>query len=127
MVATPSKRPRKGTCCAVALGPASPSTVKTASARLAAKLWRFMVSLLLVCATWLDIVPGAQTERRGGAGPVRGLLAVRASPAAFLCLHFSPARPHEIRTERAGACLGDILNAGQRRATRRRLPSAHRP
>ena len=23
---------------------------------------------------WKDIVPGAQTERRGGAGPVRGLL-----------------------------------------------------
>ena len=23
---------------------------------------------------WRDIVPGAQTERRGGAGPVRGLL-----------------------------------------------------
>jgi hypothetical protein len=30
-----------------------------------------------------DIVPGAQTERRGGAGPVRGLLGGKASPAAF--------------------------------------------
>src|SRR5262249_2800350 len=27
--------------------------------------------------------PGAQTERRGGAGPVRGLLGGKASPAAF--------------------------------------------
>src|SRR5437660_629798 len=33
---------------------------------------------------WLDIVPGAQTERRGGAGPVRGLLGGKASPAALL-------------------------------------------
>jgi hypothetical protein len=27
--------------------------------------------------------PGAQTERRGGAGPVRGLLGDKTSPAAF--------------------------------------------
>jgi hypothetical protein len=27
--------------------------------------------------------PGAQTERRGGAGPVRGLLGGKTSPAAF--------------------------------------------
>src|SRR5436309_7130203 len=29
---------------------------------------------------WRDIVPGAQTERRGGAGLVRGLLGGKASP-----------------------------------------------
>src|SRR6266542_4309487 len=33
---------------------------------------------------WRDIAPGAQTERRGGAGPVRGLLGGKASPAALL-------------------------------------------
>jgi hypothetical protein len=27
-----------------------------------------------ICYTWKNIVPGAQTERRGGAGLVRGLL-----------------------------------------------------
>src|SRR5262245_12655176 len=31
---------------------------------------------------WLDIVPGAQTERRGGAGPVGACLTVRTPPAA---------------------------------------------
>jgi hypothetical protein len=33
-----------------------------------------MVSLLAVCDRWTDIAASAQTERRGGAGPVRGLL-----------------------------------------------------
>src|SRR5438128_12008518 len=33
-----------------------------------------MASLLRSALGWRDIVPGAQTERRGGAGPVRGLL-----------------------------------------------------
>src|SRR5262249_3585444 len=36
----------------------------------------------LVCNTRRDIVPGPQTERQGGAGPVRGLLGGKASPAA---------------------------------------------
>src|SRR5262249_16613712 len=31
-------------------------------------------------------LPGAQTERRGGAGPVRGLLGGKASPAALVVL-----------------------------------------
>src|SRR5262245_48623463 len=32
---------------------------------------------------WRDIAAGAQTERRGGAGPVGACLAVRTPPAAF--------------------------------------------
>src|SRR5262249_54487035 len=32
---------------------------------------------------WRDIAPGAQTERRGGAGPAGACLAVRTPPAAF--------------------------------------------
>ena len=32
----------------------------------------------------MNIVPGAQAERRGGAGPVRGLLGGKASPAALV-------------------------------------------
>src|SRR5262249_1715504 len=36
----------------------------------------------LVCGTITDIVPGAQTERRGGAGPAGACLAVRTPPAA---------------------------------------------
>src|SRR5205085_1553067 len=32
---------------------------------------------------WRDIAPGAQTERRGGAGPGGACLAVRAPPAAL--------------------------------------------
>src|SRR5262245_34062719 len=31
---------------------------------------------------WWDIAPGAQTERRGGAGPAGACLAVRTPPAA---------------------------------------------
>src|SRR5437899_12616376 len=31
-----------------------------------------LASLLRSALGWRDIVPGAQTERRGGAGPVRG-------------------------------------------------------
>jgi hypothetical protein len=30
-----------------------------------------------------DLLPGAQTERRGGTGPVRGLLGGKASPSAL--------------------------------------------
>jgi hypothetical protein len=39
---------------------------------------------------------GAQTERRGGAGPVRGLLGGKASPAAFF---FSPVGRHYSKTD----------------------------
>src|SRR5205814_2728851 len=37
-----------------------------------------------VCAILKGHGPGAQTERRGDAGPVRGLLGGRPSPATFL-------------------------------------------
>jgi hypothetical protein len=53
-----------------------------------------------------------------------GLLGGKDPTGRFLCLHLAPARPNEIRTERAGACIGDILNAGQRLQTLRRWPSA---
>jgi hypothetical protein len=39
----------------------------------------------MVTATW----PSAQTERRGGAGPVRGLFGGKASPAALFVLSLS--------------------------------------
>ena len=48
-------------------------TLEAAIARLAAKLWRFMRSLLVVCDRMERHRPRAQTERRGGAGPVRSL------------------------------------------------------
>src|SRR2546430_26671 len=48
-----------------------------------------MASLLRSALGWRDIVPGAQTERRGGAGPVGACLAVRTPPAAFLLITFS--------------------------------------
>src|SRR5262245_52257059 len=35
---------------------------------------------------WKNIAASAQTERRGGAGPVRGLLGGKASPAAFVLI-----------------------------------------
>src|SRR5262249_52436673 len=38
----------------------------------------------LVCIQWRDIVPGAQTERRGGAGPVRGLLGGKDPTGRFM-------------------------------------------
>src|SRR5260370_19116081 len=50
-VTTPSRLPLKGTCCWASAGPESPNTARTASARLAAELWRFMLSLHLVCDT----------------------------------------------------------------------------
>jgi hypothetical protein len=34
-----------------------------------------------------DIVPGAQTERRGGAGPVGGLLGGKDPTGRFVCRH----------------------------------------
>src|SRR5262245_5520432 len=34
---------------------------------------------------WPDIAAGAQTERRGGAGPAGACLAVRTPPAALFC------------------------------------------
>ncbi len=37
---------------------------------------------------WRDTDPGAQTERRGGAGPVRGLLGGKTSPAAVFVSSF---------------------------------------
>src|SRR5438128_1984266 len=41
-----------------------------------------MASLLRSALGWRDIVPGAQTERRGGAGPVRAWLGGEYAPAA---------------------------------------------
>jgi len=38
----------------------------------------------LICEDEEDIRPGAQTERRGDAGPVRSLLGCAASPAALV-------------------------------------------
>jgi hypothetical protein len=38
----------------------------------------------MICANDDDVSPGAQTERRGDAGPVRGLLGCVASPAALV-------------------------------------------
>jgi hypothetical protein len=37
-----------------------------------------------ICYVNKDIGSGAQTKRRGGAGPVRRLLGGKASPAAFV-------------------------------------------
>src|SRR5438552_8563617 len=43
-----------------------------------------MASLLRSALTWSDIDPGAQTERRGGAGPAGACLAVRTPPAVLV-------------------------------------------
>src|SRR5207237_10596163 len=52
---------------------------------------RFSLSRL-VCDRRAGHLPGAQTERRGGAGPAGACLAVR-TPPALLVPHLSP-RPH---------------------------------
>src|SRR5262245_17790950 len=43
---------------------------------------------------WRDIDPGAQTERRGGAGPAGGLLGGKAPPAAWFLLQSSLFQTH---------------------------------
>src|SRR6266542_7144519 len=43
-------------------------------------------SAQMVCGTMETSSPGAQTERRGDAGPVRGLLGGRPVPAVFVLL-----------------------------------------
>src|SRR5262245_8462123 len=45
--------------------------------------WPFSLSRL-VCGRMAAHLPGAQTERRGGAGPAGGLLGGKAPPAALL-------------------------------------------
>src|SRR5262245_42869249 len=47
---------------------------------------------------WRDITAGAQTERRGGAGPAGACLAVRTPPAALLCPHFVIRGPRRVTT-----------------------------
>src|SRR3990172_2379371 len=66
MVTTPSKLPLKGTCSPADAVEAYPSTVKVASARLAAERWcfeleRFMVSVLLVLVR--DTMEGHRSQR----------------------------------------------------------------
>src|SRR5262245_36391575 len=64
----------------VATGPKSPSTAT-------ANIFNGLItspSVFWPAVQWKDIVASAQTERRGGAGPVRGLLGGKASPAAFV-------------------------------------------
>jgi hypothetical protein len=52
--------------------------------------------------------PGAQTERRGGAGPVRACLAVRTSPAAFVVPAERVVLPEKVHT---GSCEGRMRRA----------------
>jgi hypothetical protein len=50
-----------------------------------ASMSAMVILLKAVCVKMVKVTsPGAQTERRGGAGPVRGLLGGKASPAALL-------------------------------------------
>jgi hypothetical protein len=59
--------------------------------------------------------PGAQTERRGGAGPVRACLAVRTSPAAFVTppndirLSNRPRRAARYRTARDSGATAAVV------------------
>src|SRR4051794_489650 len=71
MVTTPSRLPLKGTCSPAATGLASPRTANPASARPAAELYRFMLSLLVVCDT---MKKPPFPARRPSAGVARALL-----------------------------------------------------
>src|SRR5947209_14519009 len=51
---------------------------------------------------WRDIIPGAQTERRGGAGPVRGLLGGKDSTGRV----FSVARSIVVQDRAEATILG---------------------
>src|SRR5215510_4941277 len=73
-VTSPPGRPSRGTCALAAAEPASPRTDTTARARLAVELKRVMWSLRAVCDPMQRLHLSAQTGRRGGAGPVGGLL-----------------------------------------------------
>jgi len=71
---------------------------------------------LLVCRITNPATdPGAQTERQGDAGPVRGLLGGKASPAAFLTRAWalkSPLFAWVLRSEitgRIGLALNSLL------------------
>src|SRR5262245_41015097 len=48
---------------------------------------------------WRDIAAGAQTERRGGAGPAGACLAVRTPSAALFCANFVIRGPCGIETD----------------------------
>ena len=67
--------------------------------------------------------PGAQTERRGGAGPVRGLLGGKASPAAFFAAHKSRVSVHRGRARFDTLFWGE-QGTGAARPDRRQKSSA---
>src|SRR6516165_9261393 len=97
MVTSPSRLPLKGTGSPAAAGRASPRATTATSARLAAGRKRFIRPLHVVCGTVEGHLPGAQTGRRGGAGPVGGLLGGKDPTGRFRRLSTStnlrPARP----------------------------------
>src|ERR1700687_5611948 len=76
MVTSPSRLPLKATSSPAAAGRARPSTANAARAKAIRRREtnRYMGNLRRSAIEQRDIVSGAQTERRGGAGPVRGLL-----------------------------------------------------
>src|SRR5262245_47952966 len=81
------------------------------------------------------IAPGAQTERRGDAGPVSSVVSAARSPAAFVPVHrviHTPrpvAAPHESQSGRWSA-VADTAGAGAgvcQSLTSPRCPSADAP
>ena len=91
-----------------------------ADRRLCSQLWNDMVSSPFrgwSAIEWGTSFP-AQTERRGGAGPVRGLLGGKASPAALLVSLFAGA-PLAVQAE-LPALLPSSLNSYPKSRTRHR-------
>src|SRR5262245_48510660 len=86
--------------------------------------WSHMVISFarVVCVRGRDIAAGAQTERRGGAGPVRGLLGGKDPTSRFFCFQPYQSEPSTSPSEGVTAAhqvlplrLGDSV---------RTLPSA---
>ena len=74
-VTSPSRRPLKGTCSPRGRGAGEPQDGHDRQREAGCGTVSVSCVLSLRSAIqWRDIVPGAQTERRGGAGPVGGLL-----------------------------------------------------
>src|SRR5262245_7608945 len=66
-----------------------PADATASSARLRAKLRLVLGSLVWSALEWRDIAPSAQTERRGDAGPVGGLLGGKDPTGRFVLCYFA--------------------------------------
>jgi hypothetical protein len=57
-----------------------------------------------------DIVPGAQTERRGGAGPVGGLLGGKDPTGRFSTTKITKGTNEEVRLLVSASCFSSLIH-----------------